>query len=352
MATSSRGLLKPILAALTACGAVILLVPEHPSRAEDAKLTRTTVTLRNSGPIFATQDNQIIENVRVFSEHGSGISINGFSNVTVRNVEIFHQRGAGISFSNAPNLTIENANIVHADAPISGPHVTERNVNIVCSDSPNPNITRVKLTRGSSGIYLVNCDGARLSFVEGHDFRGPFPRGQLVQFDKTDDCVLEDFSSDNPRATSWPEDVVSVYQSSNCVVRRGLIDGNNAPSGVGVMIEQTDGRSSNTLVQDVDAIRMGNGCFSAYPGVRVTFERVGCRENICSDQGRGPPLSGGLAMAAGLSSIKIRILDSVYFSLCQGLTWPAAAFTTIELVEKDFELRPPIRLIFPWERGR
>lgn len=352
MATSTRGLLKPIVVTLIALGTIIPFVPEHPSRAEEGNLARTTNSLRISGPIIATQDNQIIENVRVFSKLGNGISIKGFSNVTVRNVEIFHSDGAGISFSNAPNLTIENARIVHADAPISGPHATVGNVNIVCSNSPNPKITRVKLTRGSSGIYLVNCDGARLSFVEGHDFRGPFPRGQLVQFDKTDDCVLEDFSSENPLDTSWPEDVVSVYQSSNCIVRRGLIDGNNAPSGVGVMIEQTDGRTSNTLVQDVDAVRMGNGCFSAYPGVGVTFERIGCRENICSDQGRGPPLSGGLAMAAGLSSTEIRILDSLYFGLCQGLTWPAAAFITIELVESDFELRSPIRLIFPWERGR
>lgn len=342
---------KSIVVTLLAIGVITPFALEHPSRA-DGDPARTTTSLRESGPIRASRDNQIIENVRVFSKFGGGISINGFSNVTVRNVEIFHGKGAGISFSKAPNLKIENARIVHSDTPASGPNANAKNVNITCSNSPNPRITRVKLTGGSSGIHLVNCDGARISFVEGHDFRGPFPRGQLVQFDKSDDCVLEDFSSENPLATSWPEDVVSVYQSSNCIVRRGLIDGNNAPSGVGVMIEQTDGRISNTLVQDVDAVRMGNGCFSTYPGIGVTFQRVGCTENICSDQGRGVPLSGGLAMAAGASSTEIKILDSRYFELCQGLTWPAAAFTTIELAEGDFALRSPIRLIFPWEGDR
>ena len=46
----------------------------------------------------------------------------------------------------------------------------------------------------------------------------------------SDDFVLEDFYCKNDN-TSWTEDSVSIYRSSNASVRRGLIDGNNSPTG-------------------------------------------------------------------------------------------------------------------------
>ncbi len=142
----------------------------------------------------------------------------------------------------------------------------------------------MRLTRGSSGIYLVECPDSQLSFLEGHDFRGPFPRGQLVQWDKSNNGLLADFPVINPPG-SWPEDNVNIYQSSNVTVRRGFIDGNNSPSGVGVIF---DGGPSTGLVEDVDAVRMGNGCFSDYDGGEgVVFRRTRCRDNICGSQGRG-----------------------------------------------------------------
>ena len=36
--------------------------------------------------------------------------------------------------------------------------------------------------------------------------------------------------------------------------------------GVGVMFEQDDPTKSLGLCEDVDAVRMGDGCFSAYGG--------------------------------------------------------------------------------------
>ncbi|MFY0539433.1 hypothetical protein [Nannocystis pusilla] len=45
--------------------------------------------------------------------------------------------------------------------------------------------------------------------------------------------MLEDFSVINPQASSWPEDNVNIYQSVDVEIRRGMIDGNNSPSGWG-----------------------------------------------------------------------------------------------------------------------
>lgn len=90
------------------------------------------------------------------------------------------------------------------------------------------------------------------------------------------------------------------------------------------------------------------GCFSAYPGRNVVFRRTRARDNICRDQGRGPPLSGGLAWAAHPASSNIRAESSVYFALCQGVYWDPNVFTAFEFVSMDFTPRTPLRLSFCW----
>lgn len=205
------------------------------------------------------------------------------------------------------------------------------------------------LTGGSSGVYLVGCPNASIRFVEGHDFRGPFPRGQLVQFDDSGGGILDDFSVVNPRDTSWPEDNVNVYRSLDVEIRRGLVDGNNSPSGVGVIF---DGDLATGIVEDVDAVRMGNGCFSDYAGSDgVIFRRTRCRENVCEDQGRGEPLSNALMGAGNPSFREIRIEDSTYFAACNpdNIVWPEESFAVIEVTESDFDPRPPLALRFCWE---
>jgi hypothetical protein len=183
--------------------------------------------------------------------------------------------------------------------------------------------------------------------------RGPFPRGQCVQLDKSDNVILEDFSYERVAGVSWEEDNISAYNSSNVTIRRGLIDGNNSPSGVGVMIEQTDGSKSGGLVEDVDTLRMGNGAFSGYPARNVTFRRTRTRQNICTSQdGRGTPLSNALNWAGEPSrSSNLRVENSSYFALCNpnNLVWDRNKFSLVDIRSADFTPRSPIRVDFPWE---
>jgi len=306
-------------------------------------------TLTESGPLVAERDGQVFERLHITSTSGIAITIRDRSNVVVRDCWIEHAGGAGISFSNAPGVRIENVVVDHVGAPAAGANPNDGLNNIDGEFSDGVVITNVRLSRGSSGVYLNRCAAAQVSWLEGHDFRGPFPRGQVVQLNHCDDAVLEDFSGENPPATSWPEDSVSVFQSSRVTVRRGLLDGNNAPSGVGVMFEMSDGKSAGGLCEDVDTLRMGNGCFSGYPGRGVTFRRTRARDNICSDQGRGAPLSGGLAWAGSPESSALRIEASSYHSLCAGIVWSEAVFDTVELTDTDFTPRAPLRLAFCWE---
>lgn len=311
-------------------------------------------TLEESGPIAATYDGQVIEGLRITSFSGPAILVDGFKDVIIRDVEIFHEYGMGISFLNADRLRIENVNVVHTGAPKSGENDNAHLVNIHGVGSDHVVIHRARLSKGSGGIYLLNSDFAQLSFIQGHDFRGPSPRGQLVQFNMSNDCLLEDFSVENPETTSMPQDNVSVFWSSRCLIRRGLIDGNNSPAGVGVMVEHRSG-DGDVLIEDVDAIRMGNGCFGGVPGNDVTYRGVRCRENICGDQGRGLPLSGGLAFiswkytADFMSSTSF--VEAEYFALCNphAIGWNRSEMPIADFTENDFIIREPIRLKFCWE---
>jgi hypothetical protein len=298
--------------------------------------------------VTASADGQVIESLRITSTNGPAISVNGYTGVVIRNVEILHDGGPGIQISNAADIVINNVSVEHSAAPATGANAAERN-NIQCLQSARLQVDSVRLTRGSTGIYLDRCDDAVLRFVEGHDFRGPIPRGQLVQFNNSHNGLLEDFSVINP-VGSWSEDNVNVYQSTNVTIRRGHIDGNNSPSGVGVIFD--GGEAATGLVEDVDAIRMGNGCFSNFAGgTGVVFRRTRCRENICIDQGRGLPSSNALMWAGNSSGRLARLEDSQYFAACNpsNLVWPASSFEVVELQQFDFVMRPPIQLEFCWE---
>ena len=305
--------------------------------------------LVDSGPVVAEADGQVIENLHIVSAEGFAISVKGFKNVTIRNVWIEHSGGAGIGIGGgADDARIENVLIENTGAPEKGQNPSSGMNNIECYAAQRLTIAGARLVRGSSGVYLLECPDAKLGFLEGHDFRGPFPRGQLVQFNKSSGGILEDFSVINPQDTSWPEDNVNVYQSLDIEIRRGMIDGNNSPSGVGVIF---DGDKALGVVEDVDTIRMGNGCFSDYAGSDgVVFRRTRCRENICEDQGRGKPLSNALMWAGHPGFTKIRLEDSHYFASCNGnLVWPAESFEVKELEEQDFTMREPIKVDLCWE---
>ena len=301
------------------------------------------VALEPSGPIVARRDGQVIENVRIEVVGRSAILVDGFSNVIVRNVEILHEGAPGISCSHAPGLIIENVSIIHIGADTE----SAQESNISCYHSDGLRVRNARLRGGSAGVYVLESAHAHLSYLEGYDFRGPDPRGQLVQFDKSPNCILEDFSAINDPEVAWTADNVSVYYSDNCVVRRGFLDGNNGPWSVGVMFEN----SRNGLAEDIDTVAQGNGSFSAFPGGNVTFRRTRARDNICEDQGRGAPGSNALVWAGSPDSTALRIEDSAYFNLCNpsNLVWDRSSFDTVQITREDFQPRLPIELNLAWE---
>ncbi len=299
-----------------------------------------------SGPITVTQNGQVIENLVITSTNGPAIQINGFSGVAIDNVVIHHNGGPGIALAFAPNTVITNADIIFDGAPSAGADPSTNDNNIDCLKSDGLSVSNVRLTKGSSGIYLNQCRGSKLSAIEGHDQRGPFPRGQLVQWDNSNHGALSNFSDENSLTTSWTEDNVNIYQTQHIKITDGLVDTNNSPSGDGVI---ADNLSGDVLVENVDAIHQGNGCFSAYGGgeFNVTFRHTRCRDNYCSLP-RGKPLSGSLAWGLDPKAIKgaLNIERSVYANLCNpgNIVFDARKATILQLRPVDFTARPPLRV--------
>ncbi len=299
-----------------------------------------------SGPITVTHNNQVIRALDITSTNGPAITLAGFSGVVIDNVTIHHNGGPGIAVANAPSLTILNSDIVFDGAPAAGPNPSAGDNNIDCLQSPGLTIRNVRLTRGSSGIYLNRCTGSTLSFIEGHDQRGPFPRGQLVQWDNADHGTLTNFSDENALASSWTEDNVNIYQTQYVTIRNGLVDTNNSPSGDGVI---ADNLSGHVLVENVDAVHQSNGCFGIYGGGEhdVTFRHTRCADTICMLP-RGAPLSGSLAWSVDPAAISgdLNIEASQYENLCNpsNIVWDTALLAIDRISPARFTPRPALRV--------
>ena len=128
-----------------------------------------------------------------------------------------------------------------------------------------------RLRNGSAGIYALSSHRIKASFIEGYEFRGPFPRGQVVQFNQCTDPLLEDFSCENSGHVAWTEDNVNCYGCVNPIVRRGFIRGNNSPSGQGVMIENTVGGSGGAVPFPADPLVVDDG----FATITLDFSQLG-----------------------------------------------------------------------------
>ncbi|OAP40019.1 hypothetical protein AU381_10805 [Sinorhizobium glycinis] len=300
------------------------------------------------------KDGQVIENLDIYSPHGNGIMVL-HKGVIVRNCRIRHGLGSGVFAQGAAGILLEDLEVDHVGAPPAGAGPSENYINIQLESCPDAILTRVKASRGASNVYVVNSPGTRMSLLELHDARGPFPRGQNVQFNRSPDSSLEEFSAENG-PTSWTEDNISVFCSDRCMVRRGLVFYNNSPTGAGVMLEG----SFDCLVEDVDTVQQGNGAFSAVPQGDVgsggcSFIRCRSRDTYNEPRdGRDAPTSNGLSFYTRISegAEKHTVRDCCVYALAnpRNIIWQrAAVHAGWSIRRRAFEPRLPLRLAFNWQ---
>ncbi len=334
---------------------ILMMVVASCQKISGSSPSRPPMVLKESGSIKASQDGQLIEGLHIVVSDGPAIEIEQFKNVTIRHCLIEHASGQGIKFSKADGLRLEWIDIRHSGfmGAAKLPDITHGNIDGM--DSSGVVMDHIRATGGSAGIYLYNSPGASLSNLDLRNFRGPYWKGQAIQFNQSSDCVVDGFYIQNDPGKSWVEDNISVYHTSRCTIKNGLIKGNDAPYGAAIQFEQRQGTDADGLVDNVRALGTMNAGFSTYPGFNVTFRRTALKDNFCKDQGRGAPASGGLGWQAGgiangapSNSQNVQIENSVYFNLCNNnLTF--GSWGLIDLKQEDFTEESPISIAFPWE---
>ena len=133
---------------------------------------------------------------------------------------------------------------------------------------------------------MSNSPRARLNNVTAKNVRGPYPSGQCFQFARSDDTSLTNFYCLNEAENSWVEDTISAWRSSNVVIKHGLIDGNNANTGICLMYEGSSHETHGGLFEDIDAVHC-QGCFSGYPSNGLVMRGVTCANSWCDGTFRG-----------------------------------------------------------------
>jgi hypothetical protein len=262
--------------------------------------------------LVVLDDNAVVEGISITTTGlAPAIWVYGAKNVTLKNIKIVHegadrfkgtinvdgignvfvdQSGAGIFFQNAPNIRIENVHVSLVrpavnkfatggvcDTEYCGPFSREMvfAYNIYGTDSDSPSLENVYVTGGATGFWCKNCPYGTVSHFKAENLHGPFARGQCFQAVSSKQFLLEDFTCVQHDEIAFPEDDVSIWDSPYSLVQRGIVQGGNAPNGVGLIMEMSD----HTIVQDVDVTLVGGTSFSAYGADNVTFLRTRARDN-------------------------------------------------------------------------
>ena len=312
---------------------------------------QTLPALAASGTIKVTAHNTTIEN-KLITGYIECVNYNGLK---IKNCIVNHSGSNGIFVQNCDGLTLEDVktdltNSVSGQNPIGGEWFALKLNNVRGVAIIN------RLTMTDTGVYaVISPANFKFSFIEGHDMRGPTSplRGQLIQMNQcAGDIVIEDFSCENAKDNSRPEDVISIYQcgADKVRIRRGLLDGCNSPSGVMIMVENgTDG----ALIEDVDVIHHGNGAFSFYDQAdNGIFRRCRMKDQIIGNQGRGNPASGSSGQPCNLVAqpaqggkpavTGARFEALLYDNISTNHTWVSPG-TFVDMKAQAFTPRAPIR---------
>ena len=257
------------------------------------KLTKTTT------PIKSSYAGQVIENKDIWVENGNAVSIT-HDNVILKNCRIYHKTGDGVNITNAKGVQILNCEVINMDPPSGFNGETDTSIiNIEAYRAYGLRIDNVTLRDGATGILINESPNAVMTNIEGYNFHGGFPRGQFVQFGFSDGSRLTNFYTKSDLYNSRTEDNINVYHSNNVTIENGVVDGNNSPSGVGVLFE---GDSGGGIVRNVDVVRQSNGGFSSY-SANVDFFDVRVFDGYNTDIGRGKAMSNGLSFASMASGV-------------------------------------------------
>ncbi len=168
------------------------------------------------------------------------ISLTGAHDITIS--------GQSISGGNVPAITLVNCNNIHIT---QNRLVNSTDVGIHLYNCTNITIDYNYFTNVSTGVYAEQTSGGGIvvNYNQFLNMKGPFPRGQFVQFNNVSgpNSSISYNKGENILGQSYAEDAINLYQSSGTLASPTLIAGNwirgggPSPSGGGIMLGDNGG---------------------------------------------------------------------------------------------------------------
>jgi parallel beta-helix repeat protein len=221
---------------------LILLIPLSPMVASCNKATDLTPQISKTDSVVTIGDELSI---------GPAINLNGAHDITISGKFISGGSVPAINLTNCYNIHITNNKLMNST-----------DVGIHLYSCKNITIDNNYFTNVSSGVYAEQTKegGIVVNSNQFLNMKGPFPRGQFVQFNNVSgpNSSISHNKGENIFGQSYPEDGISLYQSNGTASSPTIIDGNwirgggPSSSGGGIMLGDNGGSyltaSNNLLV--------------------------------------------------------------------------------------------------------
>ena len=178
---------------------------------------------------------------------------NNVNNATISKLQITNTSGHCISLINCSNITIVDCKL----GPSTGNGVD-------MDHCTNITISNCSMTNISSGVYISTGSGISVTYNDVQNVQGPFPRGQMVQFNSVSGTgnKINYNSCDNIYGQSNPEDIVNLFKSNGTIDDPIQVIGNwlrgGGPSKTGGGLLAGDNGGSYQLFENNICVNTGN----------------------------------------------------------------------------------------------
>ena len=195
----------------------------------------------------------------------SPIVWNGVNNATISKLQITNTSGHCISLINCSNITIVDCKL----GPSAGNGVD-------MDHCTNISITNCSMANIASGVYVCTGSGISVTYNDIQNVQGPFPRGQMVQFNSVSGTGnrINYNSCDNVSGQSNPEDLVNLFKTNGTIVDPIQVVGNwfrgGGPSTTGGGMLAGDNGGSYQLFENNICVNTGNEGIEVAGGHDIT----------------------------------------------------------------------------------
>ena len=180
------------------------------------------------------------------------IALNNTSNISISGLEISGAHGICIYLTNCNNIKIEKCKL--------GPST---DCAIELYNCTNITITDCRITDVASGVFAIQSHGINVHHIDVKNVLGPFPRGQMVQFDMVSGAGnrVNYNICENILGKSYAEDAISMFETYGTPNDPVQIMGNwirgGGPSKTGGGIMAGDSGGAYMLIRDNIVVNPG-----------------------------------------------------------------------------------------------